>query len=61
MMPTGGVTLETAADFLKAGACSLGIGGQLVEQKAVETGDLKRIESLAKQFVEVVKKARAAG
>lgn len=59
MMPTGGVTLETAADFLNAGACALGIGGQLVEQKAVETGDLKRIESLAKQFVEVVKKARA--
>src|SRR3954447_1962595 len=33
MMPTGGVDLTTAATFLKAGACALGIGGQLVEAK----------------------------
>src|SRR5205807_777386 len=35
LMPTGGVDLTTAADFLKAGACCLGIGGQLVEPQAV--------------------------
>src|SRR3954467_6393904 len=35
MMPTGGVDLTTSAAFLKAGACCLGIGGQLVEPKAV--------------------------
>src|SRR6266568_1567483 len=34
MMPTGGVDLNTASAFLKAGACCLGIGGQLVEPKA---------------------------
>lgn len=54
MMPTGGVNLDTAEEFLKAGACALGIGGSLVEPKAVATGDLKRIESLAKQYVEIV-------
>src|SRR5262249_535795 len=35
LMPTGGVDLRTAADFLRAGACALGVGGQLVEPKAV--------------------------
>ena len=34
LMPTGGVDLTTAADFLRAGACCLGVGGQLVEPKA---------------------------
>lgn len=61
MMPTGGVTLETAADFLKAGACALGVGGSLVEPQALAQGDLKRIESLARQFVAIVQKTRAGG
>jgi len=59
MMPTGGVNLETAADFIKAGACALGIGGSLVESKAVASGNMNRIESLAKQYVEIVKQTRA--
>ncbi len=58
LMPTGGVNLDTAADFLKAGACALGIGGSLVESKAVESGNLARIESLARQFVQIVKETR---
>ena len=56
---TGGVTLETAADFLKAGACALGIGGSLVEAKAVAAGDFARIESLARQYVKIVQETRA--
>src|SRR3954471_5793334 len=60
LLPTGGVTLETAADFLKAGACALGIGGQLVEAKAVAAGDFGRIESLAKQYVKIVQETRAS-
>jgi len=59
MMPTGGVNLDTAADFLRAGACALGIGGSLVEPKAVAAGDMKRIESLARQYIEIVRKTRA--
>ena len=61
MMPTGGVNLDTAEEFLKCGACALGIGSSLVEPKAVATGDLKRIETLARQYVEIVKQFRAAG
>src|SRR6266516_4483229 len=48
LMPTGGVDLSTAADFLKAGACCLGIGSQLVEPRAVASGDFQRIGELAR-------------
>src|SRR5262249_45391058 len=59
LMPTGGVDLTTAAEFLKAGAACLGIGGQLVDPKAVAAGDFARITALAQQFVEIVKQFRA--
>lgn len=54
LMPTGGVDLQTAEAFLTAGACALGVGGSLVEARAVAEGDLDRIKSLAQQFVDVV-------
>jgi 2-dehydro-3-deoxyphosphogluconate aldolase / (4S)-4-hydroxy-2-oxoglutarate aldolase len=59
LMPTGGVDLKTAADFLRAGACALGIGGQLVEPKAVAEGNFDRIRELARQYVNIVKQTRA--
>jgi 2-dehydro-3-deoxyphosphogluconate aldolase/(4S)-4-hydroxy-2-oxoglutarate aldolase len=59
MMPTGGVNLQTAADFLKAGAFALGIGGSLVDPKAVAAGDMKKIETLARQYVEIVRQHRS--
>jgi 2-dehydro-3-deoxyphosphogluconate aldolase/(4S)-4-hydroxy-2-oxoglutarate aldolase len=58
LMPTGGVNLQTAADFLKAGACALGIGSSLIEPKAVAAHDLARNESLARQYVEIVAQTR---
>lgn len=58
LMPTGGVNLQTAADFLRAGACALGIGGSLVEAKALADRDLARIESLARQYVEIIRTTR---
>jgi 2-dehydro-3-deoxyphosphogluconate aldolase / (4S)-4-hydroxy-2-oxoglutarate aldolase len=58
LMPTGGVNLDTAREFLEAGACALGIGGSLVEPKAVASGDLARIETLARKYVEIVKAFR---
>ena len=61
LMPTGGVNLHSAADFLRAGACALGVGGALVERKAVLAGDMARIESLARQFAQIVKDTRQAG
>src|SRR5438045_7378552 len=58
LMPTGGVDLTTAAAFLKAGACCLGVGGQLVDPRAIAERNFDRIRDLARQYVAVVKKAR---
>lgn len=60
MMPTGGVNLDSAAAFLRAGAFALGVGGSLVDPKAVAAGDLSKIETLARQFVEIVRRTRAS-
>lgn len=59
LMPTGGVDLNTAAAFLKAGACCLGVGGQLVEPRAVAERNFDRIRDLARQYVAIVKKTRS--
>jgi 2-dehydro-3-deoxyphosphogluconate aldolase/(4S)-4-hydroxy-2-oxoglutarate aldolase len=61
LMPTGGVDLNTAADFLRAGACCLGVGGQLVEPKAVAERSFDRIRDLARQYVNIVKQVRKGG
>src|SRR5262245_13402124 len=58
LMPTGGVDLNTAAAFLRAGACCLGVGTQLVEPKAVAERNFDRIRDLARQYVAIVKQAR---
>ncbi|TMQ30390.1 MAG: bifunctional 4-hydroxy-2-oxoglutarate aldolase/2-dehydro-3-deoxy-phosphogluconate aldolase [Planctomycetota bacterium] len=60
LMPTGGVDLQTAASFLKAGACCLGVGGQLVEPKAVAERNFDRIRDLARQYSAIVKQVRAS-
>src|SRR5689334_21403860 len=59
LMPTGGVDLTTAAAFLKAGACCLGVGGQLVEPKAVAERNFDRIRDLARQYSALVKQVRS--
>ncbi len=60
VMPTGGVDLTTALDFLKAGACCLGIGSQLVEPKAIAERNFDRIRDLARQYADIVRKFKAA-
>src|SRR3984957_5589074 len=60
IMPTGGVDLATAATFLKAGACCLGVGGQLVDPKLVADKNFTRIRDLARQYVHIVKEVRGA-
>jgi len=52
------VNLQTAAEFLKAGACALGIGGSLVSAEAIKNRDWAGIESLAKQYVAIVRQTR---
>lgn len=60
LMPTGGVDLTTAPAFLKAGACCLGVGGQLVEPAAIAARNFARIRELAQQYVSIVKETRAS-
>jgi len=58
LVPTGGVNLETAADFIAAGAAALGVGGELIDRDAIQSGKSAVIESLARRFMEVVRNAR---
>jgi 2-dehydro-3-deoxyphosphogluconate aldolase/(4S)-4-hydroxy-2-oxoglutarate aldolase len=58
LMPTGGVDLTTAEAFLKAGACCLGVGSQLVEPAAVKAGKMERITELARAYSAIVRRFR---
>jgi len=58
LVPTGGVNLNTAADFLRAGAAALGIGGELVSAAALESGDTTPITEAAKKYLAIVKQTR---
>jgi len=58
LVPTGGVSLETAAEFIRAGAAALGIGGELVSAAALKSGNTAAITSAAKRYVEIVRQAR---
>src|SRR4029077_13958487 len=53
LMPTGGVNQQTLRDFVKAGACAVGLGSQLVEKDAVERGDFARVRQLASDYVQL--------
>jgi 2-dehydro-3-deoxyphosphogluconate aldolase / (4S)-4-hydroxy-2-oxoglutarate aldolase len=57
LVPTGGVSLKTAADFIKAGAAALGVGADLCDMKVRSA----LITERAKQFIEIVREARATG
>src|SRR5690242_568166 len=60
LVPTGGVSLKTAADFIKAGASALGIGADLVDLKALREGQQTTITERAREFVKIVREARAS-
>ncbi|MGC1904135.1 MAG: bifunctional 4-hydroxy-2-oxoglutarate aldolase/2-dehydro-3-deoxy-phosphogluconate aldolase [Candidatus Acidiferrum sp.] len=59
MVPTGGVNLQTAAEFLEAGAAALGIGGELVHPGHLKSGNTEAIVEAARKFVAIVKETRA--
>ena len=59
LIPTGGVNLQTAAEFLEAGAAALGIGGELVHPGHLKSGNTEAIVDAARTFVAIVKETRA--
>lgn len=59
-IPTGGVNLDNAADYIRAGAAALGAGGGLVDKSALESGKTDIIVANARRFVSIVQETRAA-
>src|SRR6267143_3262374 len=58
LVPTGGVNLETAADYIRAGAAALGVGGELILKHAFQQGKPELISDLAKRYAQLVRDAR---
>ena len=59
LVPTGGVNLDTAAEFIQAGAAALGVGGELVQAEALKSNKPEIIVENARRFLAIVKQARA--
>lgn len=61
LIPTGGVSLSTAAEFLAAGAFALGVGSDLVDAKAAAEGRVHVITENARKYRDIVQKFRVPG
>jgi 2-dehydro-3-deoxyphosphogluconate aldolase / (4S)-4-hydroxy-2-oxoglutarate aldolase len=59
LIPTGGVSLSTAAEFLSAGAFALGVGSDLVDITALKNGKPEVITENAQKYVAIVEKSRS--
>ena len=59
LVPTGGVNLHTAAEFVEAGAAALGVGGELVPAEALKSRKPEIIIENARKFLAIVREARA--
>jgi 2-dehydro-3-deoxyphosphogluconate aldolase/(4S)-4-hydroxy-2-oxoglutarate aldolase len=59
MVPTGGVNLDTTAEFLRAGACAVAVGGELIDAKTIQEGKYEVFEERARQYLAEVSKARS--
>ena len=58
LIPTGGVSLATAADFIAAGAFALGVGADLVDLKAIRSGETEKVTQAARAYLAAVNDAR---
>ncbi len=58
MIPTGGVNLKTAVAFIQAGSAALGVGADLVDTKALQSGNAAEVTAKAREFVALVREAR---
>ena len=58
MIPTGGVNLETAADFLSSGSMAVGVGSELVDLHVINSGNFEIVTKRAQQFLEIVAQVR---
>lgn len=58
IMPTGGIGLHNAEDFIKAGAIAIGVGGNLVDKKVISEGDYSKLTAIAREYVGIVRISR---
>lgn len=58
LIPTGGVSLATAAELIRAGALALGVGSDLADAKAVREGRPEKVSEAARAYLNAVKEAR---
>jgi 2-dehydro-3-deoxyphosphogluconate aldolase / (4S)-4-hydroxy-2-oxoglutarate aldolase len=58
LIPTGGVNLETVADFLTAGSSAVGVGSELVDAASVSSGNYQAMTERARKFREIVASVR---
>lgn len=61
LVPTGGVSLETAGEFIAAGAAAVGAGADLVDLKKIRDGQAAAVSERARRYLEEVARARARG
>jgi 2-dehydro-3-deoxyphosphogluconate aldolase/(4S)-4-hydroxy-2-oxoglutarate aldolase len=61
LIPTGGVNLDTCAEFLEAGSTAVGVGSELADSKSINAGNFEVVTRRAQQFLEIVAKVRAEG
>jgi len=58
LIPTGGVSLSTAEEFIKSGASALGVGSDLVDLKAIRNNESEKVTETARKYLEIVREAR---
>ena len=61
LMPTGGVDLDNAGDFIRAGACAVAVGSNLVDRAAMAAGEWHVLTDTARKYVDAVRTARQEG
>jgi 2-dehydro-3-deoxyphosphogluconate aldolase/(4S)-4-hydroxy-2-oxoglutarate aldolase len=59
LVPTGGVDLNNASEFIRAGAAALGVGSSLISQSVLDSGDMSGLARRAAAFIQAVKLARS--
>lgn len=60
LMPTGGVTLATIGDFIRAGAIAVGVGSDLADTKAISAGEAEKVTQTARLYLEAAREARVS-
>jgi 2-dehydro-3-deoxyphosphogluconate aldolase/(4S)-4-hydroxy-2-oxoglutarate aldolase len=58
LMPTGGVTLTNAGDWIKAGACAVGVGTALLDKKAIENENYNLLTDNARLIMSSIEAAK---